>query len=154
MNVTTDKAQLEEALRVNEYGVEQMDITQYLVYMAKLNCNYKLIMASIERCCKDVYVEFYPVYIFIYIGFWQYFASIGSFFHSNLTMNHSKMTIVPFQGTEDFLEGVQIPLHDIFSRISLNPNLKSILSIKNKRFHQMNVFGAYNKQSKEQLSFY
>lgn len=65
MNVTTDIPKLKDALRVDEREVEQMDITQYLMHMAKLGCNYKLIMTSIEQCCEDVCVDFYPVNIFV-----------------------------------------------------------------------------------------
>lgn len=61
MNVTTDVAKLEDALRETENVSDQMDITQYLIYMSKKACNYKLIMEAIQRCCENVDVDFYPV---------------------------------------------------------------------------------------------
>lgn len=61
MKVTTDVSKLEAALQENENDAKQMDITQYLIYMSKKACNYKLIIEAIQRCCENVDVDFYPV---------------------------------------------------------------------------------------------
>ncbi|XP_055295896.1 putative uncharacterized protein DDB_G0289263 [Sitodiplosis mosellana] len=46
-----------------------------------------------------------------------------------------------FSPAEDVIETVHIPVRMIAARLSTNGSLTNILSIKNKRFHQMNVLG-------------
>lgn len=66
----------------------------------------------------------------------------------------NKFLFCCFQDVDDLFEGIKIPLHEIFSRMPSDGNLKKILAIKNKRFHQMNVFGMNLSEFQVFFSFF
>lgn len=132
MNVTTDVPKLGAALQINE-NIQDMDIVQYLTYVSKQACNYKRTMAAIKQCCENVNVDFYLVNMILVFSSKERGQCCD--------YSQSAISLHRIQGDDDFLEGVQVPLREIFLRLPASGDLKRILTIRNKRFHQMNVLG-------------
>lgn len=61
IHVLPDLRTLQKALRDDECKVSQMNIPEYLVYASKRYCNYKAIIAAIQKSCDDVDVKFFSV---------------------------------------------------------------------------------------------
>lgn len=117
-----------------------MNIPEYLVYASKRYCNYKAIVAAIEQSCDDVEVKCYLVITMT-------FQSLFGIFYSKIFIRILIFAFIDhFQAPDGPLETVNIPLRMIASRLQTNGSLSNILTIKNKRFHQMNVLGKKNSK--------
>lgn len=117
-------------MKDDENEVLSMNIPEYLIYASKRNCNYKAIVAAIEQSCSGVYVHFFQVSLFQNIPI------------MTAIKTYSKLNCI-FQASDELAETVLIPVQAILSRLPHNGSVKNILTIKNKRFHQMNVLGKH-----------
>lgn len=122
----------------------QMGITEYLIHMSKVNCDFKAIKNAIISSHDevDLEIDFLPVS--------ETIDAIRFF----LLMSFLFELLISFQAELDNLEVIQIPVKEILLRLRQNSNLFDILSIRNKRFQRSNVLGESHRDTLHTCTLY
>lgn len=115
---------------ITDTELMQLNVSEYLIHMSKLNCDYKAIKNAIASSHDDLDLEI------------NFIAVSQSARYQLVTSSLLPFHFLIFcQVDLDHLEVIHIPVKEILLRLRQNSILFDILSIKNKRFQRANVLG-------------